>query len=724
VSVETLNGQEHAPGEEHGSGANGAAGAPALPPASAESKRRQRIREAVKVALEGPNGATSGAAPAGNGAAPAADGAPGGARKSKRAGKNALRVEDTSGVDYELRPMPKELAGLVPSIVKPMPRRKVARGTPGEAISFNIQPKLRLNANVFQVLARSVVWWYAMARFILGTLEDKLHKRDSTERRAARLVRSMQQVGGTIVKIGQQLAMRIDLLPYAYCREMSKLLDSVRPFPVEQAIKKIEASLGKRMDEVFSSFDPTPIGSASIACVYQAKLRTGEKVAVKVRRPGAETTFAADIRAFKWFIALMDALTLTRPGLMHNFIVDFESSLTEELDFRKEARYQDIFRRTCKRKRLTRRPDYFSAPKVYFELSGSEVIVQEFISGVWAWELIAAVEQNDEAALARMRQLNVDPKIVAKRLLWAAFWGTMSNVVFHADPHPANIVVQEDNKLVFIDFGACGSVNSTQRQLQLEMFHYQARDDIHGMVQAAMALLEPLPPVEIHELEKELEASLGDAMYGHISKNSPWYERTSAALWLKLFEVTRKYELPVNLDTVRMFRANMLYDSLAIRLDNDIRPWEEFDQFTRDSASLVKRRLRRRVTQRLSRGGPLNQDYAFLNQVLQSGSRAFFKFNSFLNRRFPDFNYMVEKSVFTAMVLVRLVFTVVAVLATAVGGMALLKALRGEPLHTGQILEQVATNNWVQGLLAFVALLDVRRIMFRLGDRDINNNNT
>src|SRR5262245_65045297 len=113
-------------------------------------------------------------------------------------------------------------------------------------------------------------------------------------------------------------------------------------------------------------------------------------------------------------------------------------TLFEGRGLRKEAHCQDICRRTARRHAKEHR---FTAPRVYFDLSSDEVLVQEFVSGMWLWEIIAAIEQGDPQGLKMMRQLDIEPTVLARRILWAEFWSTDEQLFFHADPHPANIVV-------------------------------------------------------------------------------------------------------------------------------------------------------------------------------------------------------------------------------------------------------------------------------------------
>ncbi len=198
------------------------------------------------------------------------------------------------------------------------------------------------------------------------------------------------------MKLGQQLAMRVDLLPWAYCVELSKMLDRMTPFSTEQALQAVERVIKRPWQEVFAVFDPKPIGSASLACVYQATLKDGTRVVVKVRRPGIKELFMADLQVLDWIAGLAEFLTIMRPGFTQKLRIDLRDILMEKLDFRREGRFEDIFRRNAKQTGWK----FFTAPRVYFEYSGDEVLVQEFVSGIWLWEVIAIAEQKNAKGLA------------------------------------------------------------------------------------------------------------------------------------------------------------------------------------------------------------------------------------------------------------------------------------------------------------------------------------
>lgn len=601
-------------------------------------------------------------------------------------------------------------------VVRALPRREIA--TPEFSMSpMLLQQQERFTASLMQTLGRFLVWILGILSFQLGILWDKLLRRDSEQRRAARLLAIMQRIGGTLIKFGQQLAMRVDYLPYAYCVELSKLFDRMPSFPLKDAIATIERATGKKLREVFARFDPEPIGSASIACVYQAVLRTGEQVAVKVRRPGIAQIFAADLRALSWIIGIVEWLAILRPGSLVNLVSELEDSFLEELDLRHEAYSQEIFRRNAQNKKLTRR-SFFSAPRVFFEYTSTEVIVQDFVSGIWLWEILAAVERGDQSALARMRELNIDPRIVARRLMWIAMWGNLSSTLFHADPHPANVIVQADSRIIFVDFGACGYVSYEKRNRFQEFFRCQSLKDVSGMTKAAIAMLEPLPPIDLNQFERDVERIYFRVSATMWSKQARWWERTSATLWLNLMQITRQYKLPINSDTVKMLRASLLYDTLALRLDNGLDILKEVRRFMRDATHVTGRRMRKRLKARIWRGLQL-EDYAKLDELSRLAGNAIAQVKRLIDHPPFNFNYSIDKPVYTVITIIKALSFLSAMLLGVTGVWAALLLLSGKQVLVLDVLIKVLRSRPFQGLICITLLVGLRRVMFRLGDRDV-----
>jgi predicted unusual protein kinase regulating ubiquinone biosynthesis (AarF/ABC1/UbiB family) len=501
------------------------------------------------------------------------------------------RVADAAAREW------RRIHGIRPDPTAPPVLRELPR-TPGLGVAKGehkaLPPRRReeiFTAGWLTTMSRLLVWLGGAIHFMFGILTDKLLRRDTVERRAIRLRETFEAMGTTFIKLGQQLSMRLDVLPYAYTRELEAMLDKVEPMQDTAAIETIERATGKKLEESFSAFDRNPIGSASVACVYRAMLTTGEHVAVKVRRPGIGPALAADMRALRWLL-FAGELLFVPPGFTRNLVHELESMLFEELDFVREARFGDLYRRKMMK---TKQFGFATAPKVYFDLSSSEVLVAEFVTGIWIHEVISAVETNDEVALDKLREMNIEPVILARRIQLVARFNNFENIFFHADIHPANMLVQPGNKIVLIDFGSCGSFSKRELNSWRRWFDAQSVNDVSGMVQAALGIIEPVPPIDKDEFALRLESMFWNDLYAIKSKHSDWSERISARLWLGFIKLSQEYRVPMRLNTLRMIRASMLADTIAARLDNDQDPYAEFRHYEKGAGKRAHKRLSKRL---------------------------------------------------------------------------------------------------------------------------------
>jgi predicted unusual protein kinase regulating ubiquinone biosynthesis (AarF/ABC1/UbiB family) len=505
--------------------------------------------------------------------------------------------------------------------------------------------------------------------------------------------------------------MRIDVVPWEYCAELSKMLDRMPPFPVEQALAAVERAAGRPWTEVFTVFDPQPVGSASLACVFQAVLRDGSKVAVKVRRPGIGDVFAADFRVLDWLFGSLEALAILRPGFTGDLRREFRETLLEELDFRKEAQFQYIFRRNAPREEGR---DFFTAPKVYPELSSEEVIVQEFVSGMFLWEVIAAIEHRDPEGLAMMQRMRIDPATVARRVMWSSFWSMEENLFFHADPHPANIVVGENSTLTYIDFGSCGSFNNEQRWAMQRIARAMQAGDAERMARATLKMMEPFPPIDVVGVMKEVQEEYTRVLYTFRTKakHTQWWERTSARQWLSLVQVAHKFHLPFNLHTLRVIRATLLYDSVVIRLDHRLDRWHEYATFMREQGQWARARWRaRQRTARRQFALRANELAATARDVLERAQQT-------LSSPVAEFTSLIDKSVFAFSVFTRLAgrLLLLAAAGMAVAGWRAYSRSGGvEPAAV--FLTVVRSKPYVAIAIALIAL-NVRHILLRFRERD------
>lgn len=489
--------------------------------------------------------------------------------------------------------------------------------------------------------------------FWAGVLLRRLNRQEPEERvkvNARKFRELLVRLGGVMIKVGQQLSQRPDVLPAAYCDELKTLLDDL---PIRISRKEVVAAVERQMreplSEVFAEFDFDPVGSASVACVYRAVLHTGEEVAVKIRRPGIQRAFTADLEAINWLFFTFEFLTIWRPGTTRHIAVELKDLLLEELDFRREARYQELFRRYHKRRKKLR----VTAPKVYYGLSGEEVLVSEFVRGHKVQRIIEALDVNDELYLERLRRDNICPKKVAQRLVRSRYYSFHECPLFHGDPHPNNIIVQPDSRVVMMDFGACGVFSHRDRNLMWQMNYYYGREDVANMVNMVLLLMEPIHPINIHPFKRELQDAWWTGFYGIKSKHAQWWERSSLRLWLRFYELIRKYKLPIPRNMVRMIRATLLYDTVAARLYGDINIFKEFQKYEKGYAKRVRRNLQESFVRQMLLG-PDNGNYMRLRSIIDIGDDLLVRARRFLDTQDFDFQALAGKVYSTIRVFVRL----------------------------------------------------------------------
>jgi ubiquinone biosynthesis protein len=640
----------------------------------------------------------------------------------RTAGQDGVRFAPAAAIVPPVPPAPAaqarrvSLNGDLPrtrdEVLRPMPRRPRYQVDNTNRQVPKMQ-KVTFKVNHLRVIARLFHWIGLVIHIVVMIRWDRLRGRTDLRLTAARIRSTLETAGGTFVKIGQQLGSRVDILPYEICHELSDMFDGMPGFPVEQAIAAVERAAGKPLQEVYAQFDPEPIGSASVACVYQAQLLNGDKVAVKVRRPGIGERFAEDLLALDWLGAAAEMLTLVRPQFTSMVRRDLRDMLMEELDFVAEARYQEHFRRQLKRDRIR----FVTAPRSYTDLSNHDVHVEEFVAGVFLRELLDAFETNDAEYLARLRDDGITPTKVGRRLLYVSYWSALEGILFHADPHPANVVVQKGSRLAFIDFGACGATSDRTRRIRGELLNHLVRNDVSAAARAAVAMLEPLAHVDPDELVKRAEQVWWKFLYAMRSKGAQWWERTSAGLWLGLFEATREFGLQINLDTLRMLRASLLYDTLAARL------WPKLDDsaFLKYRKDMFRRRAKRAVRRGLSETPRERwmRQVAVMEDLTRTAERFVSKAHDFTEQSPRRFLRLASKASFAASNLLvlsaQLSLPAIALAASAtafgiyhgVSGPGFFERLRVITLHPAYMVYTI-----------LAATLTFRRLQFRFSDRD------
>jgi ubiquinone biosynthesis protein len=287
-----------------------------------------------------------------------------------------------------------------------------------------------------------------------------------------RLRMVIEELGPTFIKLGQILSNRPDLVPPELQVELQKLRENVPPYPTEQAIGLLETELGAPLSELFREFERTPLAAASIAQVHRAVLPTGERVAVKVQRPGLRTLVAVDIQILSELAELAERhIPATRYFGVRKIVTEFRKAMDQELDFRREAasieRFTDQFSDD----------DRLKVPRVYRSHSTDCVLSMEFIEGTPLAELLG--EQPRESAEGK-RVAELGAELTLKQIFRYGF--------FHADPHVGNIVILEDGRLCYLDFGLTGSLISRDLEVISDMLVSILAEDEQKAARAVVRL--------------------------------------------------------------------------------------------------------------------------------------------------------------------------------------------------------------------------------------------
>jgi ubiquinone biosynthesis protein len=569
----------------------------------------------------------------------------------------------------------------------------------------------------FRALAgRVMVWTYSLGLFAAKSAIDILLFRGSREVNARRLRETMQRMGPTAIKLGQQLSIRSDLLPTQYCNELRKLLDKLPPFSSEEAIQIIQEETGRPIGEIFSRFDPISIGSASIACVFQAYLLDGTRVAVKVRRPGIGDRMAADLRALSILFRVVEALSITRPGLSRLPMRELSRMLMDELDFKLEARYTEIFRKDSKSVK------YLSAPKVYFEYSTSKVMISEFVSGVFLSEILRAVEAQDESTLSQLRVRGFNLKKISRRMMRVFFWEVFESHFFHADPHPANIIVQPDNTITMIDFGSCGEISRAYRRDLLNFYRHLQQADLNGVVRAMISSLEPLPPINIEAYSNDLLAIVRDSFIAIQSEHASWQEKCSGGMWMKLINLHRDYEISTRPDVLRFFRASFLYDSIIYRLNPQFDQIKEFRRWHKRWANQAREDIQKQMRKRVF--GLTGHDYLQIEHILSLTEQGIERMGRFLSRPHYDYALRVNKFAYVVSLITKTTMQTALMVMVVVAARLFYTVFQKERLI--QLSDLKTSMLWILGQPTFYLALCVmagiatRKVLMRLDDVDVD----
>jgi len=281
-----------------------------------------------------------------------------------------------------------------------------------------------------------------------------------------RLRLMLEELGPTYIKFGQILSTRYDILPKEYIKELEKLQDTVPPFSHDEACRIVAEEFGKPIDEIFETFSCEPFASASLGQVHLATLPGGERVIVKVQRPGIREVIDSDLRILRDLAHFADqhikeARALNPVGV----ISEFERILRAELDYTLEAQNAGVLRGNFSDDPTVK------IPLVYWDYTRWQVLTMEFIDGIKASDLEA------------IEQAGMDRTTISRNFATAFLKQIFLHGTFHGDPHPGNVLVMEGNVVAFIDFGIIGHLDQVIRADLVDFFIALSENDADSVIE-------------------------------------------------------------------------------------------------------------------------------------------------------------------------------------------------------------------------------------------------
>lgn len=371
-----------------------------------------------------------------------------------------------------------------------------------------------------------------------------------------RLRKTFERLGPAFIKLGQILSLRPDLIPKEYCKELENLQDSVPEFSFEDVEKAIEKELGNGINDIFREFEKKPIASASISQVHKAVLKSGERVAVKVQRPNVRKTMETDIEIMHYFATLIEehfeGIRRFKPT---KIVDDFKEWTEKELDFRLEARNAARFYQNFKGSKSTR------IPKVYDNLTSERVLTLEFVYGI------------ELHKIRELQRKHMDFGRIIRNGIDSIMTQVFIHGVFHADPHPGNIIVMADGTIAFVDFGIVGYFDERLKDKCVSLLCGFAEQDEEMIVQSLIDMGMSGDDINYEELKSEISFAilpLKDASIKDVKLSRVFEE---------VIEIAVKHNLKVPISLVLFGKTIITLEGIALVYDDKFRILDSIKPF-------------------------------------------------------------------------------------------------------------------------------------------------
>lgn len=353
------------------------------------------------------------------------------------------------------------------------------------------------------------------------------------------LAKDLEKLGPTFIKLGQLLSTRADLLPGPYIEALERLQDHIEPFSYEEVERIVSGELGVRISKAFADFEPIPLAAASLSQVHRAEMRDGRDVVVKVQRPDIRDVIVADLEALGEIAHFLDQHTeLGKRYEFDNMLVNLRKSLLRELDFTIEAtNLHTIGENLVEFENII-------VPEPIDDFTTTRVLTMEYIAG------------KKITALSPLRLLETDSGLLADELFHAYLKQFLIDGLFHADPHPGNVFLTDDNRIALLDLGMVGRVTRSFQDNLLRLLLAISEGRGEMAAEAAIRMGEPKEGFDRSSFERRISDLVTDESDAVLSRNNAAkvtldITRIAADCWFRLPpEFTMFAKALLNLDRV------------------------------------------------------------------------------------------------------------------------------------------------------------------------------
>ncbi len=366
-----------------------------------------------------------------------------------------------------------------------------------------------------------------------------------------RLAHALEELGPTFIKLGQALATRPDIVSEDVAEALTRLQDRLPPFPGEGARRIVAADLGQPVEALFSRFDDEAVAAASIAQVHRAVTADGVKVAVKVLRPGVREAFRRDLGTFFWLARLMERRVPDTRRLRPVRVAEtFAEMVALEMDLRYEAAAGSELRENMQDE------EGFRVPRVLWPTTSERVLTTEWIDGI---------PLGDRAAL---EAAGIDRRALSTVLVRVFLLQVMRDGFFHADLHQGNLFVDEDGRLVAVDFGIMGRLDRKSRRYLAEILRGFHTGDYRRIAEVHFEAGYVPRGKNVNSFAQALRA-IGEPIAGR-----PVRDISFGKLLAQLFQITATFDMHTQPQLLLLQKTMVMAEGLAMYLDPEINMWE------------------------------------------------------------------------------------------------------------------------------------------------------